>query len=143
METGQNDEGHGSLESSFLKMENRDPLTNAIIGAAIAVSKGLGNGLLESVYETCLAHELGRRGFDVARQPTLPVVYDGVHMEMAFRPDLIVQQAVIVEVKTVTALQTVHEAQLLTYLRLSGLRVGLIINFHAVPFSSGIKRMVF
>ncbi|MEJ7760533.1 MAG: GxxExxY protein [Gemmatimonadaceae bacterium] len=124
-------------------MDSRDPLTGKIIGAAITVSKALGNGLFESVYETCLAYELTKQGFDVSSHPALPVVYDGLRMELAFRPDLIVHRTVIVEVKAVNALLPVHQAQLLNYLRLSKLRVGLLINFHSVPFSEGIVRMVF
>lgn len=123
-------------------MDARDPLTHEIIGAAIAVSRRLGAGLLESVYELCLAHELGKLWLEVVRQPTLPVVYDGIHMEAAFRPDLIVQQTVIIEIKAVASVLPVHEAQLLTYMRLSGMRKDLLINFNAFPFAKGIKRMV-
>ena len=123
-------------------MHDTDPLTGEIISAAIAVSRGLGVGLLESVYATCLAYELGKRSLEVSRQPTLPVIYSGVRMEMAFRPDLIIQQAVIVEVKAVTGFMRLHQAQLLNYMRLSGVRKGLLFNFHAFPFAKGIKRMV-
>ena len=120
----------------------RDPLTHQIIGAAIAVSQGLGPGLLESIYEECMAYELAKRCLVVARQPTLPVVYDGIQMDLGFRPDLIVEGRVIVEIKTVRQTLPVHEAQLLTYLKLAGIKTGLLLNFHAFPFSEGIKRMV-
>ncbi len=123
-------------------MEERDPLTRDIIGAAIAVSRGLGAGLLESVYEMCLAHELRKLSLEVRRQPSLPVVYDGVRFKAAFRPDLIVGQTVIIEVKAAAAVLPIHEAQLLTYMRLSGMPKGLLINFNAFPFAKGIKRMV-
>jgi len=110
-------------------MHDTDPLTGEIISAAIAVSRGLGVGLLESVYATCLAHELGKRSLGVSRQPTLPVIYSGVRMEMAFRPDLIIQQEVIVEVKAVTGFLPLHQAQLLNYMRLSAVKKGLLFNF--------------
>ena len=121
----------------------RDPLTHEIIGAAIAVSQGLGPGLLESVYEQCLAYELGKRQLKVLRQSVLPVMYDGLRMDLGFRPDLIVEDRVIVEIKTVRKTLPVHEAQLLTYLRLTGIKTGLLLNFHSYPFKEGIKRMVF
>ena len=120
----------------------RDPLTHAIIGAAIRVNKGLGVGLLESAYETFLCHELKKLRLGFSRQPPMPVVYDGVRLDLGYRPDIIVENLVIVEVKTVVKFLPAHEAQLLTYLRFAGIRVGLLINFHAVPFMSGIKRLV-
>ena len=120
-----------------------DPLTHAIIGAAIQVNKGVGVGLLESAYETFLCHELEKLKLRISRQPPMPAVYDGVRVDLGYRPDIIVESSVIIEVKTVAKILPVHQAQLLTYLRLSGIKVGLIINFHAVPFKSGIKRLVF
>ena len=120
----------------------KDPLTHAIIGAAIRVNKGLGVGLLESPYEAFLCHELTKLQLDISRQPAMPVEYDGIRLDLGFRPDIIVENKVIVEVKTVVKFLPVHEAQLLTYLRFSGIRVGLLINFHAVPFMSGIRRLV-
>jgi GxxExxY protein len=120
----------------------KDPLTHAIIGAAIRVNKALGVGLLENPYEVFLCHELTKLKFDISRQPAMPIEYDGIHVELGFRPDIIVENKVIVELKTVAKFLPVHEAQLLTYLRFSGIRVGLLINFHAVPFISGIKRLV-
>ncbi len=122
--------------------EIRDPLTHEIIGAAIEVSRGLGPGLLESVYQRCLAYEITKRQLEVLSQATLPVIYDGVQIDMGFRPDLVVEGRVIVEIKTVKKTLPVHEAQLLTYLKLSRIRTGLLLNFHAFPFADGIKRMV-
>lgn len=119
-----------------------DQLTAAIIGAALEVHKALGPGLLESTYETCLAHELGLRGLAVIRQRPLPVRYKGLILEDSYRPDLIVAEQVIVEIKSVSALLSVHQAQLLTYLKLTGLRVGLLINFNVAVLKSGLKRMV-
>lgn len=123
-------------------MHEHDPLTHEIIGAAMAVSKALGVGLLESVYETCLVHELKKRQLDVSQQASLPVTYDGMRMELGFRVDLIVAQAVVVEVKAVTAVLPVHEAQLLNYMRLSRINKGLLFNFSAFPFAKGIRRRI-
>ncbi|MEP6509818.1 MAG: GxxExxY protein [Gemmatimonadales bacterium] len=123
-------------------MDRRDELTYRIIGAAIAVSKGMGPRLLESVYETCLADELRRRGMTVDRQQILPVVFQGRRMERGFRADIIVAREVLVEVKAVTVLLKAHEAQVLNYMRLAHLPKGLLINFNAFPFVNGIRRYV-
>ena len=123
-------------------MREDDPLTYEIIGAAIEVSKILGVGLLESVYETCLAEELKNRGLRILRQVGFPVFYKGVKVDLAFRADLVVESAVVVEVKALEAVHKVHHAQLLTYMRLSQTRKGLLINFYADPFAKGIKRMI-
>jgi len=102
----------------------------------------LGPGLLESCYQGCLAHELRKRGFAVASQVGLPVVFDGEKIELGYRIDLIVENVVIVEVKSVEAIHAVHQAQLMSYLRLSGIGVGLLINFYVAHLRDGIKRMV-
>lgn len=124
-----------------MPVEN-DALTYAIIGCAMKVRDTLGNGLLESAYEKCLIHELTNAGFSIVRQVARPLIYDGIEIENAYRPDVIVDQQVIVEVKAVTAFLPVHEQQLLTYLRLTEIERGLLLNFHAVPFRKGIKRMI-
>ena len=98
--------------------------------------------MLENAYHEFLCIELRKIDLPFRSQPTLPVVYDGYRVKLAYRPDLIINDQVIVELKTVTAFAPVHEAQILTYLRLSGIRVGLLINFHAVPFKSGIRRFI-
>jgi len=123
-------------------VDERDPLTGVIIGAAIEVHRVLGPGLLESVYERCLSHELEIRGLGNQRQVPLPVVYKGIHLEEGYRIDILVDRKIIVEIKAVDAIAPVHEAQLLTYLRLSGLHVGLLLNFHVALMKDGIKRMV-
>jgi GxxExxY protein len=123
-------------------MENRDPLTEAIIGAALKVRHHVGVGLLESAYHAFLVHELAKLGFGVASRPLLPVSYDGIEIKVGYRPDLIVNNLVIVELKTVTTILPVHKAQLLTYMRLSRIKTGLIVNFFAAPFSEGLVRMV-
>jgi GxxExxY protein len=102
----------------------------------------LGPGLLESAYQACLAHELRTRGLEVATEVPLPVVYEGHKLEVGYRIDLIVEHRVVVEVKSVEALHPIHQAQLLSYMRLSGIGVGLLINFNVLHLRDGIKRMV-
>ena len=120
-----------------------DPLTHEIIGAAIAVSKGTRVGLLETPYETFLAHEIRKRGLTVERQKAFAAEYDGIQVDIAFRPDLVVEGKVIVEVKAIARLLPVHDQQLLTYMYFSGVPKGLLFNFHAFPFTKeGIKRFV-
>ena len=121
---------------------DRDPLTHEIIGAAIEVHRHLGPGILESAYEECLCFELAQRGLSVRRQVPLPLMYKGHRLELGFRPDLIVEDRALVELKCVEKLLPVHDAQLLTYLRLSGIRVGQLINFQSQPLINRIKRMV-
>jgi len=106
------------------------------------VHSELGPGLLESAYHACLLHELRKQGLRVASQVGLPVIYDGQRIDLGYRIDMLVENAVIVEVKSVEAINPVHQAQLLSYLRLSGKAVGLLINFHVVHLRDGIKRMV-
>ncbi|MFN0134852.1 MAG: GxxExxY protein [Phycisphaerae bacterium] len=120
----------------------RDPLTAAVIGAAIEVHKVLGPGLLESAYETCLCHELSLRSVSFERQVALPVPYKGLKLDAAYRLDLVVERALIVELKAVERIEEIHKAQLLTYMRLSGLRKGLILNFYVPYLRDGIVRMV-
>ena len=117
-------------------------LTDAIIGAAIEVHTHLGPGLLESAYEECLCEELRSRGIRFQRQRPLPLEYKGKKLDCGYRLDLVVEDRVIVEIKSVDGLAPIHEAQLLTYLRLSGKRVGLLINFNVPLLKDGIKRMV-
>jgi GxxExxY protein len=121
---------------------NENQLTEEVIGAAIEVHRALGPGLLESVYEDCLAFELGLRGITVERQRGIAVEYKGHRLETTLRVDLLVDGAVIVETKSVELLSPIHQAQLLTYLRLSKMRVGLLINFNVPVLRDGIKRMV-
>ena len=117
-------------------------LTQRIIGAAIEVHRTLGPGLLESAYEACLAFELGERGLHVARQVALPVVYKDVQIDCGYRVDLLVEDAVVVELKAVEKLRPIHEAQVLSYLKLSGRHVGLLINFNVTLLKDGIRRLV-
>ncbi len=117
-------------------------LTDRIIGAAIEVHKALGPGLLESVYEACLCQELRLRGLRFERQIDISVKYKGVKLDCAYRLDLLVEDKVIVEVKSVESLAPIHEAQLLTYLGVAGKRVGLLINFNTPVLKKGIIRRV-
>jgi len=117
-------------------------VTGAVVSSAMHVHSVLGPGLLESCYQACLAHELRKRGYGVATQVGLPVNFDGEKIELGYRIDLIVEGLVIVEVKSVEAIHPVHQAQLLSYMRLSGIGVGLLINFYVTHLRDGIKRMV-
>jgi GxxExxY protein len=117
-------------------------ITGRIVTGAMKVHSQLGPGLLESAYEHCLAHELRKEGLQVARQVELPVVYDGETIDLGYRIDLLVEDLVIVELKCVECINPVHQAQLLSYIRLSGKHVGLLINFHVAHLRNGIKRMV-
>lgn len=116
-------------------------LTGEIIDAGLKIHKALGPGLLESAYEHCLAHELTVRGLSLKRQVALPIAYDGVRLDVGYRLDLVVAEKVVVEIKSVEALTRLHQAQLMTYLRLSAFRVGLLMNFNVPLFRNGIKRM--
>ena len=122
--------------------ELRDPLTHSIIGAAIEVHRHLGPGLLESAYEECLTYELSSRNLAVRRQLALPISYKGQTLELGYRPDMVIEDKVVLELKCVEKLIPVHDAQLLTYLRLSGIERGLLINFLSSPLINGIKRLV-
>jgi GxxExxY protein len=125
-----------------MNASEKDPLTGEIIGAAIEVHRELGPGILESAYQECLCYELATRGLSVQRQVALPVVYKTIKLDIGYRPDLIVENQVIVELKCVEKLFAIHDAQVLTYLRLSGLQRGLLINFQSQPLMKGIKRIV-
>ena len=117
-------------------------ITDIIIGRAIAVHRALGPGLLESAYETCLRFELTERGLYVEQQKPLPVVYRDVRLDCGYRLDLVVENRVIVELKSIDKLLPIHDAQLLSYLKLSGCTVGLLFNFNVTVLTSGMKRLV-
>lgn len=123
-------------------MLQHQDITQMVIGAAIEVHKALGPGLLESAYEECLCYELHLRQLEFARQVRLPVIYKGKHLDCGYRLDVVVAACVLLELKAVEQLLPVHEAQLLTYLRLSGIKVGLLINFNVPVLKQGIVRRV-
>jgi len=119
---------------------DRDPLTDRIIGCAIEVHRALGPGLLESAYERCLAHELALRGVPFRQQVPVPVDYKGTRLECGYRIDLLVDESVILELKCVEKISGVHQAQLLTYMKLARLTTGLLINFNEGRLIDGIRR---
>jgi GxxExxY protein len=117
-------------------------ISREVVDVAYRVHSDLGPGLFESVYEAVMARELTKRGLDAVTQVPIPVVYDGTRFEMGFRADVVVEDKVIVEIKSVADLGAVHKKQLLTYLRLSGKRLGLLINFNEVLIKDGITRII-
>jgi len=119
-----------------------EQVTEAIIGAAIEVHRELGPGLLESAYEECFCHELHLRGLSFQRQVELPVEYKGIRLDCGYRLDAVVENTVVVELKSIERILPIHQAQLLTYLRLTGKRVGLLINFNVSALKNGIVRRV-
>ncbi len=122
--------------------QDLDVISNSIIGAAIEVHRELGPGLLESAYEHCLAFELSERGHIVERQKLAPVKYKAVEVDAGFRLDLLVDRKIIIELKAVDAIAPIHKTQLLTYLRLTGLKVGLLMNFNVKILKHGLHRVV-
>ncbi|HEX9701253.1 MAG TPA: GxxExxY protein [Rhodospirillales bacterium] len=121
---------------------DRDPLTEKIIGFAIEVHRALGPGLLESAYEECLCYEFDANGIPFKRQVALPVIYKSVRLDCGYRMDIVADERVVIEIKAAEKILPVHEAQLLTYLKLSGMRTGLLMNFNAAVLKNGIRRMV-
>lgn len=134
-----NHEAHQGHEGPSAQVEG---VARTLIDAGLKVHKALGPGLLESAYEHCLAYELEARGLKVGRQLPVPIIYETVKLDAGYRLDLLVEDEIIVEVKSVDALTRVHEAQLLTYLRLSKRRLGFLLNFNTVLFKDGVRRFV-
>ena len=122
--------------------EKRDPLTEKIIGFGIEVHRQLGPGLLESAYEECLCFELKQVGIPFARQVALPVIYKDIRLDCGYRMDIVVEDSVVIELKTVEKLLPIHQAQLMTYLRLGKAKTGLLMNFNSAVLKDGIKRVV-
>jgi len=125
--------------------ENTEKYTNAltekVIGAAIEVHRSIGPGLLESAYRQCLCHELSAQGLEIRQEVALPVSYKGIRLECGYRLDVVVNDVLVLELKTVETLLPIHQAQLLTYIRLGGFNTGLLINFHVAILTKGIKRL--
>ncbi|MFZ3383615.1 MAG: GxxExxY protein [Candidatus Methanoperedens sp.] len=121
---------------------DENELSNKIVGAAIEVHRTLGPGLLESTYEGCLCHELALNQIPFERQALLPVIYKGIRLDCGYRVDIIVDNKVILELKSVAEVQPIHKAQLLTYLKLSGIKLGLLLNFNVLLMKDGINRFV-
>ena len=125
-----------------LSIEEINERTGQVVDAAMKVHTFLGPGLLESSYEACLAHELNRRGMAISTQYPIDLIYEGLKLEVGYRADLLVENAIIVEIKAIEKILPVHEAQLISYLRLTGFKVGLLINFHEERLRDGIRRRV-
>jgi GxxExxY protein len=134
--------GTESTEKTTSRFAHGSELSETVIGLAIDVHRRLGPGLLESVYEECLCFELRQAGMAHGRQVPLALVYKGVQLECGYRMDIVVDHRVILEVKAVERLLPIHEAQMLTYLRLSGLRIALLMNFNSVALKNGLRRFV-
>ena len=132
---------HRDTEYEEKSPESVNGLTEKIIGAAIEVHRTLGSGLLESAYEECLAYELSQRRLKFKRQQPLPVIYKGARLDCGYRLDLVVETRVILELKAVESILPIHQAQLLSYLRLSGIKWELLFNFHTSVLKHGIRRM--
>jgi GxxExxY protein len=125
-----------------IDIETLNGISYKIIGCAFKVHKELGPGLLESAYEACLSYELSNTGLFVERQKELPLVYNEVKLDAGYRIDLLVERKVLIEIKSVEALAPIHDAQVLTYLKLSKIKLGLLINFNTVDVKKGIKRLI-
>jgi GxxExxY protein len=138
--TTENTEDHG-ISREFFMLEQRT-LTARIIGPGIEVHRTVGPGLLESVYAECVAVELAHAGIGFESQVTVPVIYKGITIPLGFRADIIVENTIILEIKAVAALLPAHQAQLLSYLRMSQLRIGLLMNFHAPRLNDGLRRFI-
>ena len=123
-------------------MKNLNEVTDAIIGAAMEVHRALGPGLLESTYEMCLCRELSIRGLSFKRQVPIPVEYKGVKLDCGFRADIVVDNTILVEIKAIESLAAIHDAQLLSYLKLGGCKIGLLINFNVELLKHGVRRRV-
>ena len=124
------------------ELQHLNGITESIIGAAIQVHRTLGPGLLESAYEACLAFELGKRGLRVEQQKPLPLIYEEVKLDCGYRMDLVVEGLVVVEVKSVDGVAPIHEAQVITYLKLSGCKLAPLINFNVTMLKDGIRRFI-
>jgi GxxExxY protein len=134
---------HASRNISREAIPDRvNQVAKEVVDAAFKVHSSLGPGLLESVYQACMVHELRKRGLRVEPESPQPIVYDGIRLEEGYRLDLVVEQCVVVELKAVETVLPVHKAQLLTYLKLSGHRLGLLINFNVPLIKDGIQRLV-
>ena len=126
----------------MMRTIENDVLTEKIIGCAIEVHRGLGPGLLESAYEECLCFELGQARLSHTKEVPLPIIYKAVKLDCGYRMDIVVEDQVVVELKTVDRLMPIHEAQLLTYLKLSRIRIGLLLNFNSATLKEGLRRLV-
>ncbi len=119
-----------------------ESITREIIGSAIEVHKQLGPGLLESAYEECLVYELQQKGYKIERQKPIPIIYKEIKLDYGYRIDILVENKVLLELKSIDAIAPVHEAQILTYMKFSNIKIGLLINFNVTVLKNGLKRYV-
>ena len=133
-------EGWSSAYGSFAMTENE--ISRIVFDCALKVHQNLGPGLLESAYEECLFYELGKTGFKIEKQKALPLIYEDIMLDVAYRIDIMVENKFVIEIKAVEALNDVHMAQILTYLKLSNCKLGFLINFNVVLIKNGIKRVI-
>lgn len=131
-----------SMAASFALSAHLESLATALIDSAFKVHQALGPGLLESVYESCFCIELTNRGISYERQAQMPLVYEGVNVDGGFRLDLLVEKSIVVEIKAVEKVLPIHQSQVLTYLKLTNLRLGLLVNFNVQMFKQGVRRVV-
>ena len=129
-------------QAATIRTLSADEVSHGIIKAAMKVHSALGPGLLESAYAACLRHELIKRGLKVTSEVAVPVVYDGIKLDAGYKLDLLVEDTVVVELKAIKALAPIHQAQIISYLKLTGKPIGLLINFHSLHLKDGIKRFV-
>ena len=134
--------GHEGLHKGHEKVMTENELAKIVFEAGMRVHKTLGAGLLESAYEECLFYELQKSGLFVEKQKALPLIYEDVKLDAGYRVDLLVEQKLVIEIESVEALNDLHLAQILTYLKLSGCKLGLLINFNTVLFKNGVKRVI-
>ncbi len=125
-----------------MRFPDRYALTERVIGLAIEVHRHLSPGLLESAYEECLCYELATHDIEFARQVALPIAYKQIKLDCGYRMDLVIDRSLVIEIKAIERLIPIHDAQLLTYLRLSGHRIGLLMNFHAILLKDGLRRLM-
>ena len=135
-------QGHQGHEEHQESCSRANIIAKQVVDAGLKIHRTLGPGLLESAYENCLAREFELRQLNFSRQEALPIVYEGLHLESGYRLDIVVENLVIIEVKAVEQLNRLHEAQLLTYLRFSNYRIGLLMNFNVPLFKQGVRRFV-
>lgn len=119
-----------------------EAVTSRILGSAIKVHKALGPGLLESAYQACMAHEMARQGLAIQKEVAIPLIYEGLEVDCGYRIDFVVEGSVLLELKSVERLHPIHDAQLLTYLKLTGMRLGMLMNFNAITIPKGTRRLI-
>lgn len=132
----------GAPRDAKKELMNIEEIANSVIGCAIEVHHKLGPGLLESAYQTCLMHELKSKGLNVRQEVPMPIIYKEIKLDHGYRMDILVEEQLVIEIKTVEAFSDIHHAQMITYLKLGNYRLGLLLNFHVTMLEQGIKRVI-